>query len=94
MGSIGEKDGMERKRERNEWVVQEEKMEWKGKEKGLNGQCRRKERRHSPPNPTKSSVSVPQITVVRTESLVEGERGSEEEKNVGIRKGRFRKNGR
>ena len=37
MGSVGGKDGMERKRERIEWVVQEEKMEWKGKEKGLNG---------------------------------------------------------
>ena len=42
MGSVKGKDGMERKRERIEQVVQEEKMEWKGKEKGLNGQCRRK----------------------------------------------------
>ena len=48
-------------------------MEWKAKEKGLNGQCRRKERMYFPLNPTKSLVSVPQITVVRTESLVEGE---------------------
>ena len=29
MGSEGGKDGMEMKRERIEWVVQEEKMEWK-----------------------------------------------------------------
>ena len=65
---------MEWKKRRIEWVVQEEKMEWKGKEKGLNGQCRRKERMYSPLNPTKSSVSAPQITVVRTESLVEGEK--------------------
>ena len=42
MLKVGGKDGMERKRERIEWVVQEEKMEWNGKKEGLNGQCKRK----------------------------------------------------
>ena len=42
MGSAGGKDGMERRTERIELVVQEEKIKWKGKEEGLNGQCRMK----------------------------------------------------
>ena len=37
MGSVGGKNGMERKIERIEWVVQEEKMEFNRKQKGLNG---------------------------------------------------------